>query len=479
MNPNRSLLARLGIPKAALLLAGSALVLAPRNASAAAVVFNQPAGASWNDPVNWTPNDVPETAGDTAIFNSAMTASNPEQTANRPVTLDGPKTVGSIVFNNDSGTFTNSITTGTGGPLTLGDGGAGPATITTMGTGAATNSISVATILADSLIAVVNNITASSGSGSLNLTAAISGPGGFSKQGDGLATFGTGLKTYSGPTVLSGGRMRISSTAQPSGTSSFTIQAGAQLTLLNGAGGTTYNFGSGPLNLNGTGATTGPFAIFPGAIRNNTDIPVTIGNAVVLQTETLLHVEGAASGVITFTNTVSGPGSLTLTAPSSSANQGRLILDGANSYEGDTFVNGGTLVASGENATLGLGDVMVDNALSPDSNAKLTIETGVLNAIADTATLSLAGGRDPVVADTGFVELGAGVNERVAALLLGGASQTFGTYGSTASPASFKDDEYFAGTGIITVIPEPGTAALLLAGLAPLLARRHGAHPRN
>jgi len=284
-----------------------------------------------------------------------------------------------------------------------------------MGTGTGNNTISVATVLADSLTAIVNNVSASSGSGSLNLTAAISGPGGFTKQGDGLVTLGNGAKAYQGPTILQGGRTRISVAAQPSATSSFTINAGAQLTLITTGTGS-FTFGAGPLNLNGSGAITGPFAAFPGAIRNNTDFAATIGNPVVLQSDTLLHVEGAASGSLTFTNVVSGSGSLTLTAPSSSANQGQLVLNGANTYAGGTFVNGGTLVARGATATFGLGNVIADNALAPDANAKLTIESGVLNAIADSATLTLAGGRDPNTADTGIAELGAGVNESVAAL---------------------------------------------------------------
>jgi len=443
----------------------------PGSARGAAVVWNQSAGGSWNAATNWTPNDIPETAGDSATFNGAASASNPDQTANRPVTLDGAKTVGAIIFNNDLGNLTNSIMTGSGGPLTLDEAGEGPATITTMGTGSASgiNTVSVATVLADSLVATTNNLS-TAGSGSLNLTTAMSGPGGFTKQGDGLATFGTGQKTYQGATVLAGGRMRISAAAQPSATSSFTVNAGAQLTLL--ASGGSFTFGSGPLNLNGTGTTTGPFVVFPGAIRNETGSPSVINNPVVLQSDSLVHIEGAATGSVTFSNSVSGPGSLTLTAPSSSFNQGQLVLNGANTYAGGTFVNGGNLVASGAAATFGTGNVVVDNALSADSNARLTIQSGVLNAIADTATLSLAGGRAGNSADTGFAFLDAGVNEAVGALLLAGVAQVPGTYGSGASSATFKNDEFFSGLGTIAVIPEPGAAMIAAVTCAALLAPR-------
>ena len=419
-----------------------------------AVTWNLPAGGTWDSTASWNPTAIPNGVGASATFNNAASAVNPAQTGNRTVTADNGQTVGSITFsNNAANTFTMSITTGAGGStLTFDEIDAGPATITVpavVGTG--NNTISVPITLTDSLVATVNNITASSAAGALNLTATITGAGGFTKLGDGLCTFGTGTKTYTGPTVLGGGRMRISVAAQPSATSSFTINAGAQLNqITDGA----LTLGSGPLNLNGAGPTTGPFAIFPGAIRNDTSRVSTINSAsVVLQSDTLIHVEGSATGSITIANAVSGPGKLTLTAPTSSANQGQLVLNGNNSYQGGTLVRGGTLVVNAASATLGTGDVTVDNSTSPSSIAKLTIQAGVANAISDIATLTLAGGGTAGVADQSYVELGAGINETVGGLKLGGVSQPAGTYGSTSSGATVQNDEYFSGPGIITVVP--------------------------
>ena len=103
----------------------------------------------------------------------------------------------------------------------------------------------------------------------------------------------------------------------------------------------------------------------------------------------------------------------------------------------------------------------VDNATSPSSIARLQILAGVSNAIADTATLSLAGG------NAGRVDLVLGINEIVGGLVLNGSTQAFGTYGSTSSGATFQNDTFFSGTGIITVapVPEPG-GILLMCGLA-------------
>ena len=58
-------------------------------------------------------------------------------------------------------------------------------------------------------------------------------------------------------------------------------------------------------------------------------------------------------------------------------------------------------------------------------------------------------------------------------LLFNGVAQGPGTYGSSTSSATYKNDNFFAGSGVITVlIPEPTAASLLLLGLAGLAARR-------
>jgi len=89
--------------------------------------------------------------------------------------------------------------------------------------------------------------------------------------------------------------------------------------------------------------------------------------------------------------------------------------------------------------------------LGTTANTALEIQTGVTNAIGDLATLSLFGGGTAGLADQGFADLGSGIIETVASLLLGGVAQVPGTYGSTASGAMFQNDEFFAGTGIVAV----------------------------
>jgi autotransporter-associated beta strand protein len=175
-----------------------------------------------------------------------------------------------------------------------------------------------------------------------------------------------------------------------------------------------------------------------------------------LNLEGLLVINGALA--ITGSGTIQGSGSITKNGAST------LTLPNANTYAGGTTLSAGTIVAGAANGALGTGNVTVESGA-----VKLTIQTGVVSAIDDNATLILAGGGAPALADNGFVELAAGVNEVVAGLVLGSAVQPFGTYGSTLSFATFKNDEFFSSSGILTVIPEPGATTTLLGGFSAFL----------
>jgi fibronectin-binding autotransporter adhesin len=447
--------------------------------AATIATYNLGVGGTWNATASWNPATIPNGIGDSATFNGAATGSNPAQTANRTITLDGQKTVGSLVFNTDLSTFTNTINTGTGSApnLIFNNGGSG-ATVTTMGSGTGNNTFGGAIRLDDNVTAFVNNTTATSANGSLVSTTGITGVGGFTKAGDGLMTFSTASKAYTGATSITGGRMRMSVSGITSGTSSFTINGG-QLDLITAGN---YALGTGPLNLYGSGALSGPYAAFPGAIRPDTGLAITITNPVVLQTTAMVHSQGSATGSITFTGAVSGPGGFVAGSTSHDANVGTLTFNGAtNSYGGGTTVNVGTLAAGPTSVNaFGTGDVSVvsANAVFAGSLAKILIQAGASDAIANTATLSLAGGNVAGVADDGYADLGAGINEIVHGLVLGGVQQlSLGSYGATGSGATFINDEYFAGTGVVTLVPEPSSLMLLgtaVLGLAFTKRRRIG-----
>ncbi len=173
-----------------------------------------------------------------------------------------------------------------------------------------------------------------------------------------------------------------------------------------------------------------------------------------------------AEGVIwsngTNTNTIGA--SLSGTMGITKAGTGTLILTGINTYSGLTEVSGGTLqIGDGTNiSNLGIaGDVSIANG------ATLSLLNG--SAIADSAAVTI----EQFGLFNGKVNLAAGVNEIVGALYFGTTIEAAGTYGSTLSAAIFKDDTRFSGTGILTVVPEPGSAALLMLGAAAVIRRRH------
>ena len=156
---------------------------------------------------------------------------------------------------------------------------------------------------------------------------------------------------------------------------------------------------------------------------------------------------------------VTGVGKLTKTGP------GQVLVTNTNNYSGGTVVDAGSLAVGHADAinngfgfyiatdgTLGSGDVTVNgNDLLP---TQLEIQSTLagIDVIADTATLSLAGGGTAGLADNGYALLDAGINETIGGLILGGIEQTTtGTYGSSSSLAMFQDDEFFSGTGIFTL----------------------------
>jgi autotransporter-associated beta strand protein len=157
---------------------------------------------------------------------------------------------------------------------------------------------------------------------------------------------------------------------------------------------------------------------------------------------------------------LAGSGGLTKTG------NANLILKGANTYTGKTFVNSGILQIGDSVVTLarlGQGDVEISGG------AGLIIKANTANAIYDLATVTLDDVGDQYY---GVMSLEAGINEKVGGLILNGVVEPAGTYGSSSSSATHKLDNYFSGAGILTVVSVPEPTSLALLGLAGLLLRR-------
>ena len=102
-----------------------------------------------------------------------------------------------------------------------------------------------------------------------------------------------------------------------------------------------------------------------------------------------------------------------LVSPLTKTGSGTMSLSGANTYTGDTTVSAGELTVSG-------------------------------NSIVDTNKVVLDGGK-----------LGLAAAETVGKLFYGAVQQIAGTYGSTSSAATYKDDSRFSGTAVLTVTTGP------------------------
>jgi autotransporter-associated beta strand protein len=92
---------------------------------------------------------------------------------------------------------------------------------------------------------------------------------------------------------------------------------------------------------------------------------------------------------------------------------------------------------------------------------KTSVTAGVLACNSATAL-----GQGPVLITSGKLTLNYTGTRQVASLSLGGVAQANGSYGSTASPATNKNDTFFTGTGMVTVGPV-ATMTLLSSNLNP------------
>ncbi len=300
--------------------------------------------------------------------------------------------------------------------------------------------------------------------GSMSIGGVISGPGGLTKDGPaGPLVIINRANTFAGPVSINAGAVMVASLNSVRGGAPGS-GLGAPASVANGTISMGSNNSFGALIYNGPGETTDRVIRLTG----------TTGGATLNQSGTGSGVAGArgVSGLLKFTGDVVAPGTagqdnrktLTLTntmSPKTGAhvgqgeisgsigdsvlgNTGQLatsvtkdglgtwILSGANTYTGATSVRAGTLVIASAKS-LGSGT--------------LDISTGAM------VQLDFIGTR------------------QIAALTLdAGAARSNGTYGSSRSLATNRDDVHFAGLGTVTAGPmeSPVTTTLVRsAGTSP------------
>ncbi|HEX4412207.1 MAG TPA: autotransporter-associated beta strand repeat-containing protein [Lacipirellulaceae bacterium] len=162
---------------------------------------------SWNQPLNWL-GGVPNAQGAAANFWRTLTSS-------RTVTLDGTKTIGSMLFDS---AYTYTISPGSGGSIIF-DNSGGAATLTSSQGG---HDIGVD-------VQLVSNLTAAVTASTLKISGAISGAGSLTKTGSGTLLL-TSLNTYTGNTVVQAGKLSLS-TASLADAADVYVSNGALLDL--------------------------------------------------------------------------------------------------------------------------------------------------------------------------------------------------------------------------------------------------------
>jgi fibronectin-binding autotransporter adhesin len=312
-------------------------------------------------------------SGSLTISGNTTFNGNVTKTNTGALTLSGTNS-GSGAFTLAGGTLNLNSSAGLGsGLLTIGAG-------TTLNT--PTGAIALATNNTqtwngDFTFTGANNLDLGTGAVTLGASLAINAPGatltvggsigdggnnrGLSKAGAGMVVL-NGANSYTGPTAITGGVLRITQATGLGTIAGGVTQSGVSALELDGTGGA-FSVGAEPLSINGGGITD------QGALRNIAG-DNTYGGTVTMAAQSRINSD---SGTLTLSNptsvsatnlslVVGGAGNLTIsgaiatgTGGVNKANgAGTLTLGGINTYTGATTVTAGTLtLTSGGSITAG------------------------------------------------------------------------------------------------------------------------------
>jgi fibronectin-binding autotransporter adhesin len=366
---------------------------------------------------------------------------------------------------------TNAILVGTGaGALSIEPTDAATSTLTTATAGGdllvinnSANSFTVRSVIADNTSASTLTKT---GTGRLVLRGANTFTGGVSILSGTLesqlvtTTLGTGTVTIQGGASFLTGQ---------NNSNAYTINTPNGVPAVIGANGAGSGFTlSGPVTLNGDLT----LQTFNNPISPPTVAAATLTGGVTGTGNLLLNNLGLAANTITInTNAINHSGSITLqgtgtglttigadigpnvTGIIQNTNSATLILNGFNSYTGNTTVNTGILRVNQA--------VTVDNA-NPNNDA---------------STVTIASGAQMNLQYTG--------TDKVAKLIIAGVQQAVGVYGRVGSGAQFERAQLINGNGTITVGPAtpPGFSTWITGtftnGTVPALQQGPNADPDN
>ncbi|HSV15266.1 MAG TPA: autotransporter-associated beta strand repeat-containing protein [Tepidisphaeraceae bacterium] len=300
--------------------AGGFVTLAVASSGGSIIYWNADADGNWSTGP-WT-GSTPNSPGAFASFGGGGVPI----TANRTISVDGSNTVGTLAFNNPS--FSYTLAAGSGANITLDNSAAGAFV---------TDSAGNHTI--QSPLTLTSNgatFTVSNPGDTLTVSGAIGG------SGDVLTKAGTGTLVLSGTNAYSGG----------TNLNAGTIVINSATSLGDPAG--NASFGGGTLKLAADVVTARNYVV-----TGSADAIIDTNGHTLTQGGTVSAGSGATGGL-----TKNGAGTL--------------LLQGTNSYVGNTTINAGT-VSVASNANLG----------DPATGAAINLGGGTL---ATTATLALDNG---------------------------------------------------------------------------------------
>jgi len=176
---------------------------------------------------------------------------------------------------------------------------------------------------------------------------------------------------------------------------------------------------------------------------------ITFGATLLLGTFTINN-GGAHRSSFTFPSAVAGPGGFKLQG----TNNGKLILTTTNTFSGGIELAGSAYLKLTSDGAAGTGSIAIN------AGSSLWIGAGVSNAVADTAQLSLVGGKVGDLATKVVLDS----NESISELYIEGLPQQSGTWGPEGSAATHQTN-LFSGAGILTVeyteIPPAGSLLIV------------------
>ena len=380
------------------------------SAPAGSGVWTNLLGGSWAVSNNWSGGLL---AGGT---DAAADFSTLNLVANRTVSLDGARTVGSLIFDDTNPTLDHNwtLSTGTGGPLTLATSGGTP----NLAVKSATNIIS----------------------------AVLAGTQGFTKTGPGYLTL-SGASTITGTLTVSAGTLEVQN---KSGDAPYTIAQGATLKVGYSTGG---GYANTALSINGSGAAATAGFYLAGGKNYNAS-----GQIVLLIAPTTIRQYGSGYANIG-TYDINGNGLWCTAAASGSALDANVQMissgygmsvqvdAGTNNATGDLTINGPLNVTSQGFYKRGTGSLRL-NAAATAANTALNLQGGMVicgaaNCLGTKAAVPVASG---------------------ATLALNGFNQTVGSLSAAAGSTVS-----LGGTNILTV-----TTNATLAGTLQMAINKGG-----